>query len=156
MKKIDKNAYRETRTDKSHLMIIGWLIALVSIAMLVGGGWLVVKGIMISGIWATIWRIVLGLGLVLLGVSFGAVSIMMISTSFSMIKVKDGNVRDVGNSAMGTVNVAKCDKCGAKLEDGADFCQKCGDKIDGVKKCECGHNNSIEAKHCIKCGKELK
>jgi len=156
MKRIDKNAHNETRLDKSHLMIVGLVVALISIAMLIGGGWLIVRGVLVNGVWATIWRIAIGLALLLLGGTFGSVSIMMISTSYSMIKVKDGNVRDVGNSAIGTVNVAKCDKCGAKLEDGADYCQKCGDKVDGFKKCECGHKNSTESKHCIKCGKELK
>ena len=94
--------------------------------------------------------------MLLLGGTFGAVAFMMISTAYSMIKVKDGNVKDVGNSAKGTVNIAKCSKCGSELEDGADFCQKCGNKTDGIIKCECGHKNSEESKHCTKCGKELK
>ena len=54
MKNIDRKAYKETRLDKSHLMLVGLAVALISIAMLIGGGWLIVKGVLISGVWSTI------------------------------------------------------------------------------------------------------
>ncbi len=156
MKKIDKNAYKETRLDKSHLMVVGIIVALIAIALLGGGGWLFARGIIVSGVWSTLWRIVLGAAMVLLGGTFGIVAIMMISTAFSMIKVKNGNVSDVGNSGMGTVNVLKCHKCGAKLDEAAEHCNKCGASLAEEIKCECGHKNDIDSTHCAKCGKELK
>lgn len=156
MKKIDKNAYQEKRYDKGHLTILGLAILLLSIAGLVGGVILFVKGCAISGVWATIWRIAIGSGLAVLGIAFGWVAIMLLSTANSMIKVKDGNVSDVGNSAVGTVNINKCSKCGEKLEDEAEFCHKCGAEVDGYIKCACGHKNKTDAEFCIKCGKKLK
>jgi len=156
MKKIDKKAYAEKRNDKGQLMLVGLVVALIAIAGLVGGVWLFIKGCMVSGVWPTIWRIALGIVLALLGGSIGIVAIMMMSTASSMIKVKDGNVSDVGNSAMGTVNINKCNKCGQKLEDNATFCTKCGTEVEGVVKCECGAVNSTESEYCKKCGKKLK
>ncbi|MBQ7798527.1 MAG: zinc ribbon domain-containing protein [Clostridia bacterium] len=155
MKKLDKNAYQEKRYDKGHLTIVGLVIAILALAGLVGGIVLFVNGCIVSGIWATIWRIVLGLVLVLLGGSFGWVAIMILATANSMIKVKDGNVSDVGNSAMGTVNINKCSKCGEKLEDEAEFCHKCGAEVDGYLRCDCGAKNKVDAEFCIKCGKKL-
>ncbi len=156
MKKLDKKAYQEKRYDKGHLTIVGVIVAIVAIASIVGGIALFIKGCTISGVWATMWRVVLGVILLLFGGSFGWVAIMIFSTANSMIKVKDGNVSDVGNSAVGTVNVNKCSKCGEKLEDEAEFCHKCGAEVDGYIKCECGHRNKTDAEFCNKCGKKLK
>lgn len=156
MKKLDKNAYQEKRYDKGHLAIVGLIVAIIAIAGLVGGVWLFVQGCLVGGVWSTIWRIILGVILVFLGGSFGWVSVMILVTANSMIKVKDGNVSDVGNSAVGTVNINKCSKCGEKLEDEAEFCYKCGAEVDGMLKCTCGHKNKTDAEFCTKCGKNLK
>ena len=155
MKKIDKNIYKEKRYDKGHLAVLGIIVALVAIAAFVGGVLLFVKGCAISGIWSTIWRIGLGVVLTLFGGCFGWVAIMILATSKSMINVKDGNVSDIGNSAMGTVNINKCSKCGEKLEYESEFCHKCGAAVDGIIKCDCGHKNKIDAEFCSKCGKKL-
>jgi len=156
MKKIDKNAYSEKRYDKGHLTIVGIVVAIFALTGLVGGVWLFVNGCLISGIWSIIWRISVGIILVLFGGSLGWIAIMIFATANSMIKVKDGNVSDVGNSAMGTVNINKCSKCGEKLEDEAEFCYKCGAEVEGFVKCECGHKNKTDVEFCIKCGKKLK
>lgn len=156
MKEINKNAYQEKRYGRGTLMTVAIIVAIVSLAMIVGGIWLFVRGCIVSGVWATIWRIALGVIIAIFGGSFGWVAIMMFFTSASMIKVKDGNVKDVGNSAMGTVNVLKCDKCGEALEDGSTFCTKCGTAVDGVVTCECGAVNSADNEYCKKCGKKLK
>ena len=108
-----------------------------------------------GGVWSKIWRILLGVVITLLCGSFGWVSIMMIVTAHSMINVKDGNVSDVGNSAVGTVNINKCSKCGEKLDDDAIHCTKCGTQIDSVVKCECGTVNLTESEFCKKCGAAL-
>ena len=94
--------------------------------------------------------------MVLLGLPFGYVAFMMMVTANSMISVKDGNVSDVGNSGVGTVNVVKCDKCGEKLEEDAEFCHKCGAEVGALVKCSCGHKNKADAEFCNKCGKNLK
>ena len=156
MKKLDKNAYIEKRYDKGHLAIVGIIVAIIALAGLVGGVVLFVQGCLVGGIWSTIWRIALGIILVLLGGSFGCVAVMILATANSMIKVKDGNVSDVGNSAVGTVNVNKCSKCGEKLEDEAEFCHKCGAEVDGYVKCTCGHKNKTDAEFCNKCSKKLR
>lgn len=156
MKKIDKNAYTEKRHDKSHLMILGLIVFVISIAMIIGGVVLFVKGVKVDGVWSTIWRIALGVAFALLGGTFGWVSIMLMVTAGSMINVKDGNVSDIGNSAMGTVNINKCSRCGTKLDADAEFCTNCGASVEATVKCGCGCINSIDAQNCKKCGKSLK
>ena len=156
MKKIDRNAYQEKRYDKSHLMLLGMFVALISLALVIGGVWLFVKGVSVAGALQKTWRIVLAVIMVIFGLPIGYVSFMMIATAHSMINIKDGNVSDVGNSGMETVNVYKCKKCGTKLTGDEEHCTNCGAKINGLVKCECGAKNSVDAKHCAKCGKELK
>ena len=155
MKKIDKNAYQEKRYDKGHLMIVGLLVAVLALALIIGGVILFIKGVKVDGVWPTAWRIVLSVVMVLFGLPFGYVAFMMMVTANSMISVKDGNVSDVGNSAVGTVNINKCPKCGEKLEDEAEFCHKCGAEVESVNKCHCGHKNKADAEYCAKCGKKL-
>ena len=156
MKKLDKNAYEEKRYDKGHLTILGLVVMLIAVALVGFGVWLFVKGVMVSGAWSTIWRIALAIVMAVFGLPLGYVAFMMLVTANSMIKVKDGNVSDVGNSAVGTVNVNKCSKCGEKLEDEAEFCHKCGTEVEGIVKCTCGHKNKADAEYCTKCGKKLK
>lgn len=156
MKKIDKKAYKENRYDKGHLMILGVIVFVVSLAMLIGGVVLIVRGAIIAKLSAVIWRSIVGGLLALLGLIFGWFSIMVMITAGSMINVKDGNVSDVGNSAVGTVNINKCPNCGTKLDDETEFCTNCGAKVDGYIKCECGCKNSQDANNCKKCGKALK
>lgn len=156
MKKLDKNAYQEKRYDKGHLTILGLVLAVLAIAGIVGGVVLFVQGCTAGGVWSIIWRIALGIILTLLGGCFGWVAIMILVTARSMINVKDGSVSDVGNSAVGTVNINKCPKCGEKLEDDAEFCHKCGAEVEGSIKCACGHKNKTDAEFCEKCGKNLK
>ena len=155
MKKIDKKAHQEPRYDKSHLTLLGIVVALIAVALIVGGVWLFVKGVLVAGVVAKIWRIILSIVMVLLGLPFGVVAFMMLATASAMIKVKDGNVSDVGNSGKGTVNILKCQKCGAKLNEDNECCTKCGTRVDAVKKCQCGAKNILDATHCKKCGKEL-
>ena len=155
MKKVDRDAYQENRVDKGHLTIIGWIVMILALALTIGGIWLFVKGVQVSGIFATIWRLVLSVGMILLGLPLGYVAFMMLVTAHSMINVRNGSVSDVENSAVGTVNVLKCNKCGTKLTEETDHCPNCGAKLDGTIKCECGHKNKQDAKHCVKCGKEL-
>lgn len=155
MKKIDKKAYSEARIDKGHLTTVGLIVLLIALALTIGGIWIFVRGVQVSGVIATIWRIVLAIVMVLFGLPLGYVSFMMLVTAHSMIDVANGSVSDIGNSAVGTVNVYKCSRCGTKLDDVTDHCPNCGVKLDGVVKCECGHKNKADAKHCVKCGREL-
>ena len=141
MKKLDKKAYVEKRYDKGHLTIVGLVVAIIALAAVIGGVILFVKGCNASGVWPIMWRIALGIILTLFGGSIGWVAIMILVTANNMINVKDGNVSDVGNSAVGTVNINKCPKCGEKLEDEAEFCHKCGTEVDQLIKCGCGHKN---------------
>lgn len=156
MKKIDKNAYSEPRHDKSHLTLVALVVAIIALALVVAGVWLLVCGILADGTFATTWRIILAVLMIIIGLPLGYVAFMMFVTAHNMINVKDGNVSDLGNSAEGTLNVLKCYNCGTKLDEEVDHCPNCGRKQDGIIKCECGHKNSNEATHCVKCGKNLK
>ena len=111
MKNVDKNAYSEKRYDKTHLMILGLVVLVISLAILIGGVALIIRGVIIGKVSAIIWRVLLGGGLALLGLTFGWVAIMLMVTAGSMIKVKDGNVSDVGNSAVGTVQFLLAHTC---------------------------------------------
>ena len=71
MKKLDKKAYSEPRHDKSHLMILGLVVLIISLAMLIGGVVIIVRGIVIGKVVAIIWRAILGGVLALLGLTFG-------------------------------------------------------------------------------------
>lgn len=156
MKNIDKDVYKEKRIGRGHLIAVAVVVGVIALAMIIGGIVLFVKGCKISGVWATIWRIAIGIVLALFGGSLGWVAVMMFFTGNSLIKVKDGNVKDLGNSAIGTVNVLKCNKCGEQLPEDSTFCTKCGTEVDGVVVCDCGTINSQENEYCKKCGKKLK
>ncbi len=54
-------------------------------------------------------------------------------------------------------NTVKCEKCGAKVKEGAKFCPECGNKMEQEKvKCpECGAEVAKNAKFCPECGKKL-
>ena len=49
-----------------------------------------------------------------------------------------------------------CRFCGAEVEEGAKFCQKCGKNLEEVsdkKNCpKCGSELEKDAKFCLKCG----
>lgn len=154
MKNINKNVYQEAKYGRKQLMTFA-IIALVLSLFLLGGGIATIIIGAISGITSKIiWTAIVGGILVILGLVFVTFSIIMFFTATSMIKVEQGSVKD-GNRAIGTVNVVKCDKCGEELPDNATFCSKCGTAVDGIKKCECGAVNTLDAEYCVSCGKKL-
>ncbi len=154
MKKINKNVYHEARYGRRALTIFSSVLLAISIAILGFGIALLVLGCKSDASKEIAWKISVGVFLILLSLASGSISLVMLLTSFSMIKVDNGNVKD-GNRAIGTVNVLKCDKCGSELPENAQYCSKCGTQVEGVIKCECGTVNNLDAKHCIGCGKEL-
>lgn len=154
MKKIDKNVYSEAKYGRRHLMIFSIVALILSLALLGGGIALVVVGAISNILAHIISMCIVGAILIILGVVFTIFSMIMFFTSVSMIKAREGSVKD-GNRAMGTVNILKCDKCGEELPDNATFCSKCGTPIEGKKTCECGAVNKIDAEYCISCGKKL-
>ena len=142
MKPLKKDIYQEMKYGKRELTIISVVVIILSVAMLAGGVVSIVYGgINPNGAWQIIWRILLGVVLVICGGILLGIGITMFAVTRSMINVDKGNVAD-GNRAIGTINVRKCDKCGTKLNYDAKYCTKCG--------------KSIEPKKCTKCGKELK
>lgn len=154
MKNIDKNAYKEAKYGRKHLMIFAIVALILSLVALGGGIAMIVIGATSGETTKIIWMSIVGGVLAILGLVFGAFSIIMFFTSISMIKVEQGSVKD-GNRAIGTVNIVKCDKCGEELPENATFCSKCGTPVEGIKKCECGAVNSLDAEYCIGCGKKL-
>jgi membrane protease subunit (stomatin/prohibitin family) len=59
--------------------------------------------------------------------------------------------------ACGSSQKSKCGKCGASMDQGANFCPKCGEKqTDGAGKCPaCGNEISGNVSFCPKCGKKI-
>lgn len=156
MKKNEK-IYKEKRYGRDELFALSVVILLVALALAIVGVVFVVKGCLVSGAWATTWRIILGVILGLLGLFLGGLGVVMMITAMSMIKVVDGNVKDVGNSAKGTVNALLCSKCGAELDEKAQVCTQCGAPVNATVKCpECKTINTLNDKYCSKCGYKLK
>lgn len=154
MKKIDKNSYREAKYERKHLMTFAVIVLLLSLALLGGGIAMVVLGATSTVVSKIILMCIIGGLLIIISFIGCIVGMIMFFTAKSMIKVKQGSVKD-GNRAIGTVNVLKCNKCGEELPDNANFCSKCGTQVDGQKQCNCGAVNAIDAEYCISCGKKL-
>lgn len=154
---LPKDIYQEKRYGKKELLSTSIIVLVVALAILAGGIALIVLGaINPNGAWQIIWRVIVGVVLVLLGGVVLSVSITMFAITKSMIDNKDGNVSDVGNSAKGTINIVKCEKCGAKLSPDAQFCKECGESLE-LSKCEkCGKEVQKGAKFCEACGKGVK
>ena len=156
-KPLQKDIYREAKYGKKELTIASVVILLLSIALLVVGIFMIVKGALNpNGAWQIIWRVLLGVVSLVIGGILLGVGITMFAVTRSMINVEQGNVSDVENRAIGTINVLKCEKCGSKLSDDAKFCKECGEPVE-LNVCEqCGKPISKNSKYCEECGKGVK
>lgn len=154
-KNIDKNIYKEAGYGRKQLLIASIVVLVLSVVALVGGIVLLVNGIRISGVFSKIWRIVLAVILILLGLMFGYGAFTALGAAMGMMKNDSMNVKD-GNRAIGTLNVLKCDKCGREVEEGAEFCNHCGESLLDYVECECGTRNPKDAEFCSSCGKKIK
>lgn len=153
MKPLKKDIYQEMKYGKRELTIISIVVMILSIAMLAGGIVSIVFGaINPNGAWQIIWRVLLGVVLVILGGIFFGIGLTMFAVTRSMINTDEGNVAD-GNRAKGTLNVRKCDKCGQKLNDDAKFCSKCGKSVESKKCTNCGKEMNGDSQFCEYCGK---
>lgn len=155
MQEINKNIYHEARYGRRALIIFSSVLLTISVAILGCGIALLVLGCNSNETTQIVWKVSIGVVLILLSLTTGSISIVMLVTAINMIKTDNGNVKD-GNRAIGTVNILKCDKCGRELKDDSAFCEFCGKEVDGKKKCECGAVNDEEAEFCTSCGKKLK
>jgi len=150
-----ENMYQEMRYGKKALIVVGIIVTILSLGAFVGGIFLIVRGSMNpGGAWEIIWRVVFGAIVVIFGAIFFCIGVAMLAITKSMINTTGGSVAD-GNRAIGTVNVTKCPKCGTKLEKGAKFCKKCGEKQEVGKCPNCGLPLSKDSKFCENCGKEI-
>lgn len=157
MKKIDKNVYKESRYGRDELFALSIVIMILALAFAIGGVVLIVKGCLASGALATTWKLIVGILLAIFGLLGGGLGIIMMFTAMSMIKVVNGNVKDVGNSGKGTANAMLCAKCGAELDEKDEVCSNCGNPVDNSVKCpNCKTVNSRTDKYCSKCGTPLK
>lgn len=157
MKKIDKNVYKESRYGRDELFAFSIVIMIVALAMAIGGIVLIVRGCLVSGAVATTWRLILGILLAILGLLGGGFGLIMMFTAISMIKVVNGNVKDVGNSGKGIANALLCSKCGSQLDEKDEVCTNCGNPVNNMVKCpNCKTANSTTDKYCSKCGTPLK
>ncbi len=121
-----KDLYREMKYGKKELTAISVILLIISVAVFGAGIYLIIRGALNpNGAWQIIWRVLLGGASVAIGGVLLGVSITMFSVSRSMINVEQGNVSDVGNRAIGTANVNKCEKCGRKLSEDEKLCEEC-------------------------------
>ncbi len=157
MKQLQQNIYKEKRYGKKELIATSVIVLIIALGIMAGGIALIVLGaINPDGAWQIIWRVLVGIVLVLLGVIVLSVSITMFAITRSMINNKDGNVSDVGNSAIGTININKCEKCGTKLSFDAKFCKECGEPLEHAVCENCGKQIQKGEKFCEACGKGVK
>ncbi len=141
---------------RKELLVVALVLLLVSLIALAGGVALIVNGAMSGKVVQIVWKVIVGIILIILGGSIGWVAILMFFTAKDMMKNEQGNLKDETNSAIGTANVNKCDKCGRELSEGSTFCVNCGYEANGKIQCECGEMNNQDNEHCTKCGKNLK
>ena len=156
-KPLQEKIYQEKRYGKKELTTTSIFTLVLAALFLAGGITLIVFGAMNpNGAWQIIWRVIVGVVLLIPAGILLNIGLTMLFVSRSMLDNQDGNVSDVGNSAMGTINITKCEKCGTKLSPNAKFCKSCGEKVE-QEKCEtCGKPIQKGAKFCEECGKGVK
>lgn len=106
---------------KGQLKGLGLALIIVGILALVGGVLMIALGS--SNPWLIIFGVVLGvLGIagVIVGVIFAWVS--------SAVKATQGSIAE-DNLGKGTVNMNKCQNCGAQVEEGVTICKKCEENL---------------------------
>ena len=152
-KPLKKDIYKELKYGKKELTIVSVIVTVLSVALLAGGIALIVLGALNpDGAWQIVWRVLLGVVMLVLGGVLLGVGLTMFAVTRSMLNFNEGNVAD-GNRAVGTLNVRKCEKCGTKLSDDASFCKHCGEPVE-LSVCEsCGKPIHKDAKFCEECGK---
>ncbi|MBO5394454.1 MAG: hypothetical protein J6A28_00925 [Clostridia bacterium] len=106
---------------KGQLKGFGIILLFIGVAALVGGilmialgssnPWMIIGGIIVG---------VLGLAGVIVGIIFTWVS--------SAVKATHGSIAEE-NLAIGTVNIHKCENCGAQVEEGVQICKKCEENL---------------------------
>lgn len=154
-KNIDEKSYKEASYGRKQLMTVSIIVFIVSLILVAGGIALFVFGVKANGWFGKTWRIAIAIVLLFLGGTFGYASFMAFWTSTSMLKNNSMNVKD-GNRAKDTLNILKCDKCGAENEKDAEFCKNCGASMKDYIECECGTRNPLDSEFCKNCGKSLK
>jgi len=156
-KPLQKDIYREMKYGKKELTIASVSILILSLALVAVGVFMIIRGALNpNGAWQIIWRVLLGVVSMVIGGILLGVGITMFAVTRSMINVAKGNVSDMDNRAMETVNVLKCEKCGLKLSYDAKFCKECGEPVE-LDVCEqCGKPILKGTKFCEECGKGVK
>lgn len=141
---------------KTSLIILSVSMAIVGLLLTGGSIGLIVWGakIVSDTVALGVVLIVIGSIMTLLFLSGVVYGIILYITGKSLVAL-NGSVKE-DNLGVGTVNMLKCDSCGAEIEKNEKFCSKCGKELADAKKCtECGVLNKKDAKHCTACGKEL-
>jgi len=152
---MEKNNEKNINMGKKRLFTISLIICIASIVALVGAIVLIVRGVQVNGIGSRVWRFVLAILLLIFSVIFGYAGFTAFFTSFGMMNQGEGN-RKEGNSAIGTTNINKCDKCGYENEQNVKFCKNCGESMQDYIECECGTRLPKDAEFCTNCGKKFK
>ena len=150
-----ENNMPNTNQGKKRLFTISLIISLLAVIAFIGSIVLIVRGVQVNGIGSRVWRFVLAILLLIFASIFGYAGFTAFFTSFGMMKQGEGN-RKEDNSAIGTTNINKCDKCGHENEANVKFCKNCGESMQNFIECECGTRVPKDAEFCTNCGKKFK
>ena len=110
---------------KTQLGFLSVLIIAISVIVVVIGIVLIVTSV---GETLSVFKLVFGIILALLGLIGLGLGIFL-SIMTSSLKVTQGNIAEDNSIAKKTVNMNKCENCGAEVEAGQTICSKCEENL---------------------------
>lgn len=106
---------------KGQLKGFGIILLILSALALAGGVVMIVLG------GANGWLIIGGVILAVLGIAGLVIGVIFTWTACA-VKATHGSIAE-DNLAIGTVNMHKCENCGAAVEEGVTICKKCEENL---------------------------
>lgn len=110
---------------KGQLRFIGIIILILGIVLAVTGVVLLLNSDIGANL--NVLKLVLGIVFIVLGVAGLALGVFFTWMSGS-VKATNGSIAE-DNLGKGTVNINKCENCGAEVEPGVKICAKCEENL---------------------------